>query len=133
MLQVYAPKTKEYRFVILGQRTLATVLKYLDTRDDDTPELWIGRKGALTARGVSHALKRRARAVGLEKRVHPHIFRKTFATNWLDNKGDAERLRVLMGWSAETLAQMLTIYIASKCTHLEAAHAKASPVDNLAW
>ena len=132
-IRVYAPKTYEYRFVILGQRTLVTLLEYLDTRDDDVPELWVGRQGALTTRGVSHALKRRARAVGLEKRVHPHIFRKTFATNWLDNDGDSERLRVLMGWSPETLTQMLEIYISSKRTHLEAAHAKASPVDNLPW
>lgn len=134
-LWVYGPKTRKHRFVILGQRTLATLLKYLEARgeNDGIPELWIGRKGALTDRGVSHALKRLARAVGLEKRVHPHIFRKTFATNWLDNKGDPERLRVLMGWSAETLALMLTIYIASKRTHLEIAHAIASPVDNLAW
>lgn len=132
-VRVYGSKTGQRRFVILGERTCRALSKYLNGRDDELSALWVGRQGALTDRGIYHALKRRARMVGMEERVHPHIFRKSFATQWLDNGGDAERLRVLMGWSPETLSQMMAIYVASKRDHLEAAHRKAGPVDNMAW
>ncbi len=132
-IRVYGSKNGQWRFVILGRRTCRALLKYLGERDDDLRALWVGLKGALTDRGIYHALKRRARAVGMEDRVHPHLFRKTFATHWLDNGGDPERLRVLMGWSTETLSQMLEIYVASQKDHLVEAHRRAGPVDNLPW
>jgi len=127
----YAPKTRAWRFAILGQRTTGALARYLAGRRDTHPELWIGRRGPLAREGMYRAIKHRAAKAGLGKRVHPHLFRKTFATHWLDNNGDPERLRVLAGWSPQTLAQMLEIYVASKRDHLERAHAQAGPVDNL--
>jgi len=59
------------------------------------------------------------------------LLRKTFTTQWLNNKGDPERLRILAGWSAATLTQMLEIYVSSQRENLERAHENAGPVDNL--
>ena len=74
-------------------------------------------------------VKRRARQAGLpDDRVHPHLFRKTFATGWLDNGGDAERLRVLAGWSSY---EMLGVYVESSRRRLEEAHRRAGLVDRL--
>lgn len=130
--RIYGGKTRQYRFVILSAPTMNALNVYLAGRTDDDPALWWGTQGALTDRGMYHAIKRRARAAGLKDRVHPHLFRKTFATAWLDNGGDPERMRVLLGWSSDTLAQMMEIYVASQRSHLERAHRKASPVENWA-
>lgn len=132
-MRIYAPKTKSYRFAILGQRTTRALRQYLEERgDDDLDALWRNRRGKrLKSRGISQVVNRRAGAVGLRERVHPHLFRKAFSTHWLDNGGDVERLRVLAGWSAEHAAKMLEIYIASQLDNLQAAHAKAGPVDSL--
>lgn len=131
-MRIYAPKTRTYRFAILGKRTTRALVGYLKERgDDDLDALWMNRRGKrLAARGIYQVIKRRSRAAGLG-RVHPHLFRKTFSTRWLDNGGDIERLRVLNGWSAETAAAMLTIYIESQVEDLKRAHIKAGPVDRL--
>ena len=74
-------------------------------------------------------LLRRAKKAGLERcRVHPHIFRKAFATAFLDNGGDAERLRVLAGWSS---MEMVRIYADSSLKRLQEAHHRAGPVDRM--
>ena len=131
-IQIYAPKTRSYRIVIIGERTTRALREYLDSRRDDLDALWVNRRGRrLAARGIYRMVKRRAARAGLRDRVHPHLFRKTFSTRWLDNGGDVERLRVLAGWSPETLSQMLEVYVASQIEDLKAAHAKASPADNL--
>ena len=130
-LWIYGSKTGEWRFVFVGQRTAASLSQYIEDRDDDIDALWVGRQGPLTGRGVAHMLKRRGRAAGIEERVHPHIFRRTFATLWLDAGGDQERMRVILGWSPETLAKMMEIYVSSKRRELEEAHRRAGPVDNL--
>ncbi len=127
-MQVYSPKSRAYRFVILGEIATSALREYLQSRTDDHPALWIGRRGPLSKRGIYHIVKRRARQAGLENRVHPHIFRKTFATNWLDNGGDPERLRVLAGWSS---LEMLKIYAGSSPDKLMEAHRRAGPADKL--
>lgn len=129
-IRIYATKTKTYRFVILGQRVVTALTKYLGQRRDKYVELWIGKRGPLAKEAIYRIVKKRGAAAGI-KRVHPHIFRRTFATLWFDNDGDPERLRVLAGWSSATLALMLKTYIGSDREQLAAAHVKAGPVDNL--
>jgi len=127
---IYAPKTGTHRFSIMGEKTTVALAEYLASRRDTDSALWMGRQGRLTTRGIYEVVRRRAQSVGL-KRVHPHLFRKTFATHWLDNGGDPERLRVLAGWSPATLALMLAIYVGSARQKLEKAHTQAGPVDRL--
>jgi integrase len=52
-------------------------------------------------------------------RVHPHIWRKAFATAFVDNGGDAERLRVFMGWSS---TEMAVVYVDSSLKRLQETH-----------
>ncbi len=132
-MRIYAPKTRAYRFVIVGEYATRALTEYLEERgDDDLGAMWRNRRGGrLASQGIYRMIKRRAEVAGLRERVHPHLFRKTFSTQWLNNGGDVERLRVLAGWSPETAAQMLRVYVASRVDDLKAAHAKASPGDGL--
>ena len=74
-------------------------------------------------------LLRRGEKAGLDRcRVHPHIFRKAFATAFLDGGGDAERLRVLAGWSS---MEMIRVYADLNLPRLREAHRRAGPVDRM--
>jgi site-specific recombinase XerD len=72
-----------------------------------TAALWIGvrRTVPMTPSGVRQVLVRRAQALGIK--IHPHLFRHTFAHRWLDAGGAEGDLMELAGW---TSAQMLRRY-----------------------
>jgi site-specific recombinase XerD len=69
--------------------------------------LWIGvrRRMGMTASGVRQVIERRGEGLGLD--IHPHLFRHTFAHNWLDAGGAEGDLMELAGWDS---AQMLRHY-----------------------
>ena len=75
------------------------------------PELWLGHQGPLTPNGMYQALKRRARKAGVE--MHPHLFRHTFAHEWMSRGGNESDLQNLAGWKS---AQMIRRYGASAAT-----------------
>jgi site-specific recombinase XerD len=56
------------------------------------------------------------------------LLKKSFATAWLDNGGDVERLRIIAGWRS---LDMLPVYVRSAIQQLEQAHRRAGPVDRL--
>ena len=47
----------------------------------------------------SQRLKRYAEAAHIRKNIHPHLFRHTAATSWLENGGGMEELRLILGHS----------------------------------
>lgn len=125
-LLVYAPKTRTHRFVFLSRPSVEALRDYLEeTKGDDS--LWVGRFGALTESGIRLILRRRARQAGLDPhRVHPHAFRKFFATSWIRNGGDTLRLQQIGGWASP---KMLEVYVLlAQRRDLEEAHKQFSPV-----
>jgi site-specific recombinase XerD len=69
----------------------------------ELPALWLGARGraGLSADGVDAALKRRAAATGL--RVHPHMFRHTWASEFRRAGGEEGDLMVLGGWRSRAM------------------------------
>ncbi len=55
------------------------------------------RGGRLTRQGVWGVLKKRARAAGLEDRVHPHVLRHSCATHMLAHGADIRVVQELLG------------------------------------
>lgn len=132
-VMVNAEKTNDVRIVILGNGSLAALTAYLNGRKDHKPNdpLFCDRRNQkrLGYNGIYKMLRRRAVLAGLAaERVHPHIFRKAFVTSALDAGMDAERVRVLAGWSG---LEMLKVYAASDLARLRAAHKRAGPVDRM--
>ncbi|MDG4832448.1 tyrosine-type recombinase/integrase [Solwaraspora sp. WMMD1047] len=72
--------------------------------------LWIGtrRRSGMTPSGIRRMIYRRAKRLGLK--VWPHLFRHTFAHQWLDRGGAEGDLMELAGWGSP---QMLRHYGAS--------------------
>lgn len=127
-LQFKAPKADNKRYCILGKAAARAILAYLATRTDDDPALWYGEQGPLRYHGMYRMLRRHAKTAGIdESRVHPHAFRKTFATWWMRNGGDEQRLMALGGWNGP---EMLRIYVQmGNLDDLLDGHADYSPVD----
>jgi len=60
-------------------------------------------------------------------KVHPHAFRKVFATWWIERGGDEQSLMRLGGWSSP---DMLRIYVRLAGRQaLQRRHKQHSPVD----
>jgi site-specific recombinase XerD len=106
-------KGRRLRSAPFGQKTTTALDRYVRLRkshpDADRPELWLGRRGALTDNGIAQMLRRRGKEAGIEG-LHPHQFRHTMAHRWLAAGGTEGDLQRLAGWASP---QMLRRYGAS--------------------
>ncbi len=83
-----------------GPYALEILRLYLATREDDHPALWLGQGGGpLTYSGIYQALRSRAELAGISGEIRKvvHGFRATFAKNYIQQGGDLESLRRLLG------------------------------------
>jgi integrase/recombinase XerD len=74
-------------------------MNYLETRDDDNPALFVSFKKPHNRLGIS-GVERRIRELGEKskiKKVHPHKFRRTLATNAIDKGMPIEQVQRLLG------------------------------------
>ena len=81
---VYGHKTRTYRTACLDDAAKYHLKKYIDSRKDDNPALfaWIkAPHNRLSKTGIESALRAIAERSILDRRVYPHLLRKTTATN----------------------------------------------------
>jgi len=82
------------------------------------------RGGRLTRQGIWGVLKKRARAAGLEDRVHPHVLRHSCATHMLAHGADIRVVQELLGHVSIATTQ---IYTRVSPGHLREAYDQAHP------
>jgi len=82
------------------------------------------RGGRLTRQGVWGVLKKRARAAGIEDRVHPHVLRHSCATHMLAHGADIRVVQELLGHSSIATTQL---YTKVSLAHLRQAYEQAHP------
>ena len=106
-------KGRRPRACPFDRQTSRALDRYLRVRklhfDADSPWLWLGKKGRLTDTGLAQVLRRRGAMAGMPK-LHPHLFRHTFAHQWLSDGGTEGDLMRLAGWKSR---EMLNRYGAS--------------------
>ena len=79
----------------------------------------------LTTRNIQKIVQLTSKKAGIEKSVHPHTLRHSFATHLLENGVDIRKIQVLLGHSSLTTTQIYA--------HVSSAELKKidSPLDSL--
>ena len=96
---------------------------YLDNRTDNDPALFVGLRSPhkrLDKNGIEAVVKRIGKAAGIQN-VHPHRFRRTFATNMLERGMPIEQVSKLLG---HTKLDTTQIYCTVEQDSVRASHKK---------
>lgn len=96
--KVFGKGNKE-REVYFNARTKIHLQRYLESRTDDNPALFVTLSKPhtrLTISGVEVRLRKMGKVVHIEK-VHPHKFRRTLATMAIDRGMPIEQVQKLLG------------------------------------
>lgn len=90
-------KGNKERVVFIDEVTVMLLDRYLETRTDDDPALFVNRLGKrLTPGGVRARLKGLAETANVSN-VHPHRFRRTLATNLIGHGMPIQEVAMILG------------------------------------
>ncbi|UCH43381.1 MAG: tyrosine recombinase XerC [Dehalococcoidales bacterium] len=113
-IRVWGKGSKE-RIVLMGEPASEALSAYLnDGRvgllgEKSSSALFISRYGKrLTERSVQIIMTQYANMAGIEKDVHPHMLRHTFATHLLDGGADLRVVQELLGHASLASTQIYT-------------------------
>lgn len=92
-------KGDKERNVYFDAKTKLHLEKYLDSRNDGNPALFVSLDkphNRLHINGINHRLKKIASKAGV-KNIHPHKFRRTMATRAIDKGMPVEQVQQILG------------------------------------
>jgi integrase/recombinase XerD len=117
-LKVLGKGNKE-RLLPFSSRTASALFRYLSTENPARPF-------PFTRTSLAHLVQDIGRRAGIRD-AHPHRFRHTFAVTYLRLGGDPYTLQAILGHST---MEMVKNYLALAQVDVDAAHRRASPVEN---
>jgi len=82
------------RFINCQARLLGELLRYRETHKGERIF-----KRITTEPGALYMMRRYAKRIGLGKRLHPHLFRHSFAINFIKQTGNPWALQEIGGWA----------------------------------
>ncbi|MFH1947199.1 MAG: tyrosine-type recombinase/integrase [Candidatus Magasanikbacteria bacterium] len=121
-------KGRKSRVVFLSEQAKYWLKKYLDTRKDMNPHLFISHDKRttnsktvklknkklesddqpITPRSIQRMVQKYARVAGITKPVTPHTLRHSYATDLLQNGADIRSVQTMLGHSSITTTQIYT-------------------------
>ena len=113
-VRVWGKGNKE-RMVMMGQLAARALLLYTNNGrrkllgEKKSQAVFLNRNGGrLTERSIQILLVRYAAQAGLDKKVHPHMLRHSFATHMLDGGADLRVVQDLLGHANLSSTQIYT-------------------------
>lgn len=94
-------KGKKERIVYFNAKTKIHLMRYIASRQDKNPALFVGSKypyRRLDRSGIEYICSELGEKAGVQH-CHPHRFRRTLATNLIDKGVPIEQVQVLLGHS----------------------------------
>lgn len=106
-------KGQKVRQVPVGRKAMQALELWLQRRAEwAAPEqaaLFVGRTGKrLSARSIQQRMAQHARAQGLDRHVHPHLLRHSFASHILESSQDLRAVQELLGHADISTTQIYT-------------------------
>ena len=108
-------KGRKERIVPVGKAAVATLRRYMDEsrplllKGKETDILFVNRRGGgLTRQALWKMIRKYAVLAGLQKKVHPHTFRHSFATHLLEGGADLRAVQVMLGHADISTTQVYT-------------------------
>jgi integrase/recombinase XerC len=122
-------KGSKTRIAPIGRFALEALQQWLKTRAGlavvDETALFVNRNGKrLSQRSIQERMRQWAIKQGMDKHVHPHMLRHSFASHLLESSGDLRAVQELLGHSDISTTQ---IYTHVDFQHLAGVYDKAHP------
>lgn len=121
-------KSRTFRQVPISTKTVKVLKELISIiEDSDTSYLFPSAYGnKMDSDQVIHNFSRYGKQVGIKQRCTPHVFRHTFAVNFIKFGGDAFTLQRILGHST---LEMTRRYIQLTSNDLVRKHKEVSPLD----
>jgi len=119
-------KGKKDRVFNIPKFLLKLLKRQVQKQQENNQEyLFTGPKGKLTDRNLQKIVRIATKKAGIEKQVHPHTLRHSFATHLLENGVDIRKIQELLGHADLSTTQIYT--------HISTEELKkiSSPIDEL--
>ena len=128
MLSVNGKGNKQRR-VPIGLQADQAIQAWLNKRpalaNENEPALFVSQRGTrLSPRSIQTRLVHRAKASGIDRKLHPHMLRHSFASHILESSGDLRAVQELLGHANISTTQ---IYTHLDFQHLASVYDKAPP------
>lgn len=108
MLRVRQGKGKKDRYTLLPQSTMDSIGKY---QKNYQPKVYLFEGqfgGKYSSSSVQQFIRKYAREAGIQKRVHPHMLRHSFATHLLESGTDLRYIQQLLGHNSSKTTEIYT-------------------------
>ena len=81
-------KSKDREKVYFTDRSLEWIKRYIDSRNDDIPAVFVSGRGRLLSTSSRNYIRTHLMNLGIKKHIKHHIFRKTFVTHLIQKGAD---------------------------------------------
>ncbi len=123
---VIQAKGKKDRIFNIPQFLLKNLKKQIEEQKEMNQEyLFTGPKGKLSDRNLQKIVRKFAKKAGINKKVHPHTLRHSFATHLLENNVDIRKIQELLGHADLSTTQIYTHISTEELKKIK------SPIDTL--
>lgn len=119
-------KGRKDRVFNLPEFLIRDLKDYCEVQKQNNREfLFTGRQGKLTTRNLQKIVEKARVKAGIQKDVHPHTLRHSFATHLLENGVDIRLIQVLLGHASISTTELYTHISSEQLKKIK------SPFDNL--